>query len=395
MKCLVTHPGIQHAHKLAEGLHQAGLLHALWSGNPLASGDTSSAVTTRLRRWVMPTDLPPDRRRHAPIYPALRRLTAAVTSPSTAYRAHHQLMRIFDARCARALPTVGVDAVVAFETAAVHTFRAAKAAGLTCILDAAAIHHRVGTRLMNLTPDRARRAVDAQKDEEVRLADIIITCSPLAAATYAENGVPIEKLHVCPLGTELPAAVPLKRRPVQPVRFIFVGGVSRLKGIDTLLAIFETFARDGVPCTLTLLGGIVEADLARQAGRLANVTHIPFQAKADVYRIVADHHCLVLPSRFDSFGMVVPEAMAVGVPVVLSEAVGAKCILDTHPHAGWVVPGHEAALRDRLRSLALDPTPLVDAGRAASRAARDFTWDHYKSRVATIVRDAVGARAAA
>src|SRR4029079_8151257 len=58
--------------------------------------------------------------------------------------------------------------------------------------------------------------------------------------------------------------------------------------------------------------------------------------------------CLVLPSRNESFGMVVPEALAAGLPVLVSDRVGASDLV-TEGRNGWVVRAGDArALAERM-----------------------------------------------
>jgi glycosyltransferase involved in cell wall biosynthesis len=92
--------------------------------------------------------------------------------------------------------------------------------------------------------------------------------------------------------------------------------------------------------------------------------------------------CLVLPSRHDSFGMVVVEAMAAGCPVIVSDQVGAKQAV-TEGESGWVIPAEDTdALADRMQ-WCIDH---IDAVRSMADAAREdaseYSWEAYRERVA-------------
>ena len=103
--------------------------------------------------------------------------------------------------------------------------------------------------------------------------------------------------------------------------------------------------------------------------------------QTQLFQEVAQYDCFVLPSRFDSFGMVVPEAMAVGVPALVTDRVGAKCIIEQHPDAGWIVPCDAAALKAQMRWLVEHRGELASASGAARLAAQDYTWPKYRKRV--------------
>jgi glycosyltransferase involved in cell wall biosynthesis len=79
--------------------------------------------------------------------------------------------------------------------------------------------------------------------------------------------------------------------------------------------------------------------------------------------------------------MVVPEAMSVGVPVLASDRVGAKCIIERHPPAGWVVPFGMVAMREQMLQLIKNRQWLAAASEAALVAAREYTWSAYRARV--------------
>jgi glycosyltransferase involved in cell wall biosynthesis len=113
-----------------------------------------------------------------------------------------------------------------------------------------------------------------------------------------------------------------------------------------------------------------------------------------LFAAVAEHDCLLLPSRFDAFGMVVPEAMGVGVPALLSDRVGAKCIIEQHPRAGWIVPCEKSAIMAKVIELIHNPESLADASVAARAAAEDYSWESYRRRVAQILQDIYASRRA-
>lgn len=386
MRVLITHPGMQHAHQLAWALHEGDHLLAFWSGVPFADAAQPGRGWGRLSRRLRQIPVPGLRRRHFVIIPLIRRLISRLAQRALANALSHRLDHCFDRWVAWHIRRVHPDIVVCYENSALHTFRAAKAVGSVCVLDAASVHYRPGAELLASTGQQDPGWVDRQKQQEIELADAILTCSSFAADTYVAAGVSAAKLFPCPLGTELPQIRRVKKSASDVCRFVFVGSPSRRKGIDVLLDIFEGFHRSGVAAKLSLIGGTAERDLVMRARSIPGVTHQPFIQKPELFEVVAQHDCLVLPSRYDSFGMVVPEAMSVGVPALVSDRVGAKCIIEEHPDAGWILPFDAIAIRNRMLQLVQNRVLLKQAASAAEMAARNYSWSAYRARVIELLK---------
>ena len=109
-------------------------------------------------------------------------------------------------------------------------------------------------------------------------------------------------------------------------------------------------------------------------------------AKATAYLVVPGvvlrgASVLVLPSVQDGFGLVVLEAMAAGLPVIVSDHVGAKdCVREGVD--GFVVPVRDAdAIAERLRWLRADRSRQRRMGLNAREQALRYTWDAYRQRL--------------
>lgn len=304
----------------------------------------------------------------------------------------HRLDHLYDWWVARGVAALRPDLVVCYENAAMRTFVAAKRVGAICVLDAASVHYTTQRKQLAALGRANPNWVDDQKRREIDLADAILTCSDLAASSYIAAGVSAAKVAAVPLGADLYTGELPKRAASALVRFVFVGALRAVKGIDLLLDIFEQFQKDSVPAHLTLIGGVAEGDLATRARRLANVTLKSFIAHPAIFKEMAMHDVLLLPSRFDSFGMVVPESMSVGVPALVTDQVGAKCIIQQHPDAGWIVPCEREAFREKILDLIAHRDQLHVASAAARRAARDYQWSSYRQRVVATLEHVYRAR---
>jgi glycosyltransferase involved in cell wall biosynthesis len=106
-----------------------------------------------------------------------------------------------------------------------------------------------------------------------------------------------------------------------------IGDLTERKANDLLLPAFALAARERPAARLTLVGdgpqrSRLEAQ-ARQLGIAGQVQFAGFRQRAEVPAFLARARCLALPTRFDIWGLVLPEAMAAGVPCVASIHAGA------------------------------------------------------------------------
>ncbi|QNQ07675.1 glycosyltransferase family 4 protein [Sphingomonas alpina] len=310
-----------------------------------------------------------------------------------AYRLAHHMYAQFDRNVARALPKIAPRAVIAYENGALDTLKAAKRLGLPTILDAASVHHSMQAEGgLNDIGTAFRNRVNARKDAEIALADHILCCSTLAANSYIAAGVPEDRVHAVPLGFEPGSFGPgLDQMPHEgPLRLAFVGRFTGVKGADLLATALETLVEQGIPYDCRVAAARTDGmpDLvARLGARATLLGKVPHDELATLYRW-AD--LLVMPSRFDSFGLVVPEALACGLPVLASDHVGASDFIVPGEN-GAIIPFNDAdALTQALAKYAADPAGIRAMRPAALASAQGAEWAHYRTRVARIVTNMLG-----
>lgn len=166
------------------------------------------------------------------------------------------------------------------------------------------------------------------------------------------------------------------RLPNDAPVFLFCGQMISRKGIDILLEAFARLVRAGSPARLLLIGR--EADLANQLASLpgnirSRISYEGFQAPEALPSFFARADVFVLPSRHDGWGVVVNQALGAGLPVILSDAVGASELISSD-REGIVVPaGNIEALTLALDSLASDPVRRTRMAAAAIARAKSLS----------------------
>jgi UDP-glucose:(heptosyl)LPS alpha-1,3-glucosyltransferase len=178
----------------------------------------------------------------------------------------------------------------------------------------------------------------------------------------------------------LPAAAPL---------LAFVGSDFRRKGLPALLAALRCLP--GVHALV--LGSDRPARAQRQrelAGELGVEQRVHFAGvRSDPERLLAAADCLVFPSRFDAFGNAVLEAMASGLPVVVSRHAGsAEVVIPGRTGAVVDAPEDADALATAIRPF-LEPLRRSEAGRLARQQAEQHAWPLQLERVLAVYAEVV------
>jgi glycosyltransferase involved in cell wall biosynthesis len=178
----------------------------------------------------------------------------------------------------------------------------------------------------------------------------------------------------------------------EPFTFVFVGTARHLKGFDVLVDALERLLEEGLPVRLMVAGHIDRSIVDGRKRVLEIISALGRVGHGELASLLGKAHCLVLPSRFDSFGMVVPEAMACGLPVIVSDMVGAKQLVEEGRN-GFIVPVEDVtALAARMRWLVQNRKMLERMSAAARKVAEGASWANYRHRFALTVREALMSR---
>ena len=383
-RIVVAHLGGQHATHLAEALAARGMLLAFATGICASRGERDEGPARRLgvrrlriatrvlsRSWVIGAfAMVPQR-----LIPARARMYW-----------NHQLAWQFGKRCVGTDALSRADVVVGFENSAASLFERARSVNPRArrVLECPSVHH--SAQSYGALPPSGQRFVariNAIKDAEIALADHIVVLSSMARDTFVAAGVRADKVHVIPMGvdtrffhrSQMPATS-------EGLRFLFVGAATYTKGIDTLVEAFRSVAEPNASLRIAGVRTPLLAELAGGDPRISVLGTMPHRALREEY---AAAHVLVLPSRFDGFGLVVTEAMATGRPVIVSSKVGAADLVATaDPTAsGWIVPAGDApALAAAMRAAIAAGERLARMGAAARATVEAYSWDAYGESVA-------------
>ena len=177
--------------------------------------------------------------------------------------------------------------------------------------------------------------------------------------------------------------------PAEAPLLVFAGSDFQRKGLPALLAALPLLPG----ANALVLGADRPARLQRareQAAELGVAGRVHFAGlRPDPERWLAAGDCLVFPSRFDAFGNSVLEAMASGLPVVVSRRAGsAEVVIPGRTGAVVDAPEDAAALAAATRPF-LAPALRAEAGRLARREAEKHAWEPQLDSVLAIYREVI------
>ena len=268
-------------------------------------------------------------------------------------------------------------------------------------------------------------ARDQDRESDLRLRSECHLCDVadrITANTHVEKtqlvrlyGARSSRIRVIPPGVDLARFRPIEQRyarkvigiPTQTRLILFAGRIERLKGLDTLFQAVAVLRKrradwDWRDVSVAVIGGDPS-----EAGQQANeemarlhslrsalglddvITFLGARDQDALQYYYAAAEVLVMPSQYESFGMVALEAMACGTPVIASD-VGGLAYLVRHGQTGYRVPARDAeALAAKIVRLLTDEGLRRRMGQRAACWAEGFAWPRIADRIEEVYQSLV------
>jgi hypothetical protein len=220
---------------------------------------------------------------------------------------------------------------------------------------------------------------------DLELADRILVPSDHIASSLVRHGTPREKLRVIPYAADCTRFRRVAKDRTDTCTFLFAGGISQRKGIKYLLEAWSRIRRPG--WKLQLLGPLPRAGgpiepylpIVEPLGRVAHAEVPARMQAADVF---------VFPSLFEGSAVVTYEALACGLPCIVTAESG-SVVQDGIE--GFVVPPRDVdALAVRMEQLGSKPELRARMAGAARVRALAFDWPRYHAALVGVVEEFIG-----
>lgn len=222
----------------------------------------------------------------------------------------------------------------------------------------------------------------------IKSADLVRVSNAafLTSKIIIDSGCDLAKVKVIPFGVDLKKFHPLAAAADSSPTFLFVGRLARthyFKGVDLLLRAFQSVQNQHKAARLLIVGdGDLRAQYetrSRDLGIASQVEFLGAVADQDLPAVYRRAQALVLPSidSSETFGLVLLEAMASGVPVIASRLPGVDSLLVAGQVGELVEPGNVAELKQAMESVVSNPALWQSYTQAARQHAEQYgDWDN-------------------
>ena len=239
------------------------------------------------------------------------------------------------------------------------------------------LYTRLNTRWEAISYSNAKVVVAVSQQVKSELLAITIGQGNIRVIT---NGVDLEEfapgsLNRIELG--LPPDVPL---------LLFVGDIQTgLKNLETVLQAVKRNPK----CHLAVVGRMGSSPFPRRAAMLGISDRVHFLGfRKDIAALMRAVDLFVFPSRYESFSLVLLEAMASGLPVITARSVGAAELVTKDSGVVLEHPNDVEQLTSHIRHLLLNPDLRRRMGTCARSVAEQHSWERMASAYAKTYEEA-------
>ncbi|HVF23059.1 MAG TPA: glycosyltransferase family 4 protein [Pyrinomonadaceae bacterium] len=172
----------------------------------------------------------------------------------------------------------------------------------------------------------------------------------------------------------------ITRKKSEVKEFLFSGSLMERKGVDLLARAFVRLAREAPNVRLKIMG---EGNLREAIERILRpvrerVEFVGFKDWSALPELYASADVLCVPSRYDGWGLVVPEGLASGLPVIATDRMGAGLEFIRTGENGWLIPAadEDAILGAMREAVSLSDLELDQMGQRAQESVSEHTLAH-------------------
>jgi glycosyltransferase involved in cell wall biosynthesis len=409
MRIDLVHPtGNQFVRYLLAALEEKGMLAAFDTTLGFAESDLMQylpeAIRTECVRRTYP--LSPEKLRTRPARELMRLVSQklrwpALTRHEVGWASVDRVYQDLDRAVARRIERDGlgedVGGVYGYEDGCLESFRAARKRGLRCFYDLPIAYWETVRKLLEeesarlpeweptLVGTRDSREKLARKTEELALADVVICPSRFVLESLPLAIRQEKRCLVAEFGSP-PVVAQAAHRSAPAgsnrLRVLFAGSMTQRKGLADVFAAMKLLKRNDVE--LMVMGSPI-APMEFYRGQYRDFTYMSTRPHHEVLELMQSCDALVLPSIAEGRALVQQEALANGLPLIVTENAGGADLI-VSGETGFLVPIRSPDLiAEKIAWLADHRERLPNMRLAAMKKADEYPWKRYTDRILTAI----------
>ena len=325
----------------------------------------------------------------------LRWLTKHETGWASIDRVWMELDRVASDYLEESHERLKLRGVYAYEDCAVRSFERAREFGLRRIYDLPIAYWETARQLLHVEAQRypdweptlggTRDSEEklARKTRELELADIVVCPSAFVLDSLPEKARREKHCVVAPFGSPT-QTTDANRRTDLPLRFLFAGALSQRKGLADLFAAMKLV--NSTQAELVVMGSAI-LPMQFYRNEFAGFTYEPPRPHDAVLRLMTSCDVLILPSIVEGRALVQQEAMACGLPLIVTRNAGGEDLV-VEGETGFLVPaGAPEAIAQRIEWFLQNRDKLPGMREAARLKAAKLTWVAYGDQILHAIGD--------
>jgi glycosyltransferase involved in cell wall biosynthesis len=216
--------------------------------------------------------------------------------------------------------------------------------------------------------------------DECAIADYVLIPSEFVYQSFMDNGFPKEKLILIPFGVDLKRFSTQKNKKDKNFRAIFVGQVTIRKGIHYLLKAWKELNLKNAE--LLIVGNICD-DAKETINQYKDNKSIRIEGfKHDTQEYYKQSDIFVTPSIEEGSALVTFEAMASGLPVIVTPNTGS---IARDKKDGFIVPIRDVnAIKSKILYFYNHPKEIKSMGKNARKYVEGYTWERYGKEIVKV-----------
>lgn len=414
IKIVVAHPGRQHSFHVATALEHYDMLHSYAT---TVYDKETSILMTLAKLFLKGDSIKRAKKRKCPDvsndkvvqFQELRGLLILallrIDKKQRLYRKYDKFVsKKFQLSLAKYIIKNNISAVISYDTNSTTLFNILnkKAPNVIKIIDHAHACRNYLYKVYNEKPEKSGpfyetfkacgyltdSAIANRFGEEAKLADLHIVASSFSKDALEFNGIKSESIMVVPYGVDGKAFKGGEKKCFETLKLLFVGEVNQRKGIYQILEAAKQLSGENIEFNIVGTGSEVAPELYEPYKKYVNfLGAVTFDKMPRIY---SENHVFIFPTMGEGFGLVVPEALSSGLPVIASRNCCAKDLIVDGENGFLIDAGETEQLVEKIKWFYRNMDSLHRLSENAIKSVKDLTWENYERNLTTQLKEKIG-----